>query len=740
MKQILILAIINSSKMKKIYTLLAVFMCAFNFAGAQYANQQAFYNNLPQAKYTNPGILPDYNGYLSIPALSGYGVTLSNSGFAFNDLFHDGNLSPNNLLSSMQNKNLLTISSAVDVIGFGLKFGKNFITLNVTPKTDVNLGYSKSVFDFLINGNGNYIGQSISLDGFSFDVSSYVETGIGYTREINDKLSAGARVKLLSGLGNIHGDFDGISLYTDPNDYSLTASSNFAINAYGTFFADSELAQQMGNPPYFNPNNLGLGLDLGVNYQFSDNIQIFGSIVDLGYLKWSEYGETLYNDGASFKFDGLPLDELLGSEDDTNDGSSFSDDLMDSLSSTFNLQRSQISYTTGLKTQIYAGASYSFTDYVVFQGMLHGRVFNNKFYPMYMFSGGINLKRWLSAKLTYSGINKTYNNIGAGVVLHAGAFQLYAMMDNLYGLTQIDHTRNLAGSFGVNFTFKDKDDKKIKKAKGKKKKAENKKDKAKDKKKKAENKKDKAEDKKEKAEDKKEKAEDKKEKAEGKKDKAEDKKEKAENNKEVKVANTKEKQLNSEAKKEKLEAKEIKQETKAINKKEKELKSDAKDVKSEAKEIKEETKAINKKEKELKSDAKDVKSEAKEIKKEAKAINEKERELKSEAKDVKSEAKEIEKETKAINEKEKELKSQAKDAKSYAKEIKEETKAVEKKKNEVVTESNPNIQYSEIAEKDSLVKVQSHDVEFLKDSVPAMATDSVGVRDSLKLELKGGGL
>ena len=698
--------------MKKIYTLLAVFMCAFNFAGAQYANQQAFYNNLPQAKYTNPGILPDYNGYLSIPALSGYGVTLSNSGFAFNDLFHDGNLSPNNLLSSMQNKNLLTISSVVDVIGFGLKFGKNFITLNVTPKTDVNLGYSKSVFDFLINGNGNYIGQSISLDGFSFDVSSYVETGIGYTREINDKLSAGARVKLLSGLGNIHGDFDGISLYTDPNDYSLTASSNFAINAYGTFFADSELAQQMGNPPYFNPNNLGLGLDLGVNYQFSDNIQIFGSIVDLGYLKWSEYGETLYNDGASFKFDGLPLDELLGSEDDTNDGSSFSDDLMDSLSSTFNLQRSQISYTTGLKTQIYAGASYSFTDYVVFQGMLHGRVFNNKFYPMYMFSGGINLKRWLSAKLTYSGINKTYNNIGAGVVLHAGAFQLYAMMDNLYGLTQIDHTRNLAGSFGVNFTFKDKDDKKIKKAKGKKKKAENKKDKAKDKKKKAENK----------------------------KDKAEDKKEKAENNKEVKVANTKEKQLNSDAKDVKSEAKEIKEETKAINKKEKELKSDAKDVKSEAKEIEKETKAINEKEKELKSDAKDVKSEAKEIKKEAKDINEKERELKSEAKDVKSEAKEIEKVTKAINEKEKELKSEAKDAKSYAKEIKEETKAVEKKKNEVATESNPNIQYSEIAEKDSLVKVQSHDVEFLKDSVPAMATDSVGVRDSLKLELKGGGL
>ncbi len=688
--------------MKKIYILLTVFLCAFNFGKAQYANQQAFYNNLPQAKYTNPGIMPDYNGYFSIPALSGYGVTLSNSGFAFNDLFYEGKLSPNSLLSSMQNKNAFNISSAVDVIGIGLKFGKNFIALNITPKTDFTLDYSKSVFDFLINGNGKYIGQSIALDGFSFDVSSYLETGIGYTREINDKLSAGARVKLLSGLGNVNGDFDGISLHTDPDDYTLTASSNFAINAYGTFFGDDELAKQMGDPPYFNPNNLGFGIDLGVNYQLSDNIKIFGSIVDLGYLKWSEYGETLYNDGVSFKFDGLTFDEFFNSEENNNDGSNFSDDLIDTLMSTFNLQRSQISYTTRLKSQIYAGASFNFTDYIVFQGMLHGRVFNNKLYPMYMFSGGINLKRWLSAKLTYSGINKTYNNIGAGVILHAGAFQLYAMMDNIYGLTQIDYTKNLSGSFGVNFTFKDKDDEKVKKSKGKKKKAENKKEKA-------ENKKERAKNKKEKAENKKERAKNKKEKAENKKEKAENKREKAEENNTAKQFNAKKEELKSVISKENYEAREVRNETRAINEQKKNLRSEAKELKSEAKEIK----------------------------KEAKAINDKERELKSQVKNVKSEAKEIKDESKAINEQKKELKSEAKAFEPDTKKIKDETKTFE---NKVISESKLNIQYSEIAEKDSIVKVKSLDVELLKDSVPAMAIDTIGVRDSLKLELKDGGL
>ncbi len=697
---------INSSKMKKIYTVLTVFLCAFNFVEAQYANQQTLYNSLPQARYTNPGIMPEYNGYIGIPVLSGYGITVSNSGFAFNDLFQDGKINPYNLLTSIQDKNLLHFSSALDAVALGLKFGKNFVALNVTPKTDFNLGYSKSIFDFILNGNADYINNEISLDGFSFDISAYVETGLSYTREINDKLSAGGRLKLLSGLANINGDFDGVSLYTDPDDYSLTATSDFSINAYGTFFADSELADQMGNPSFFNPDNFGLGFDLGVNYQFSEKLQFFGSIVDLGYLKWSEYGETLYNDGASFKFEGFLLEDFLETgNNSSNDNSNFTDDLLDTLNSTFNLQRSQITYTTRLKTKIYAGASYDLNDYVGLQGMLYGRIFNNRLYPVYMFSGGVDIKKWLTAKLTYSGANRTYDNIGAGLVLHAGAFQLYAMMDNIYGLTQIDHTRNLAASFGLNFTFKDNDDRKIKKAKGKKKKAENKKDKAKDKKKKAEKKKEKAEDKKE---------------------KAEDKKEKAENTKKVKAVNANEKELRSAAKKEKSEAKEIKKEAKVINEQEKEMKSEAKDVKSQAKEIKKEARAINEKEKE--------------IKKEARAINEKEKEMKSEVKDVKLEAKEIKKEAKAINKQEKEIKSEAKDVKSEAKEIGEETKSPEKKKNEDVAESTPKIPYSEIAEKDSLVKVQSHEVQLLKDSVPTMVIDTVGIRDSLKLEPRGGGL
>lgn len=750
--------------MKKTHILLAIILFSFRLAEAQYAYQQTLYNNVPQAKYTNTGIMPEFKGYFSIPLLSGWGLTASNSGFSFNDLFKDGNLSTESFLNTIKDKNLFKIGNSLDVIAFGFKVGKNFISFNVSPKTDINLGYNKSVFDFILNGNASYIGKSISLDGFSLDASAYIETGLGYTREINEKLSVGGRLKLLSGLGNLNADFNGVSLFTDSNDYSLTATSNFSVNAYGTFFGDNEIAESLGNPSYFNSKNLGLGIDIGASYQFSEKLNFFGNIVDLGYLNWSEYGETLYNDGVPFKFEGLPADELIGSDNNSD----LVGDLLDTLNSTFNLKRSQLSYRTALKTKLYAGASYNLTDFITFQSMLHGRIYNKRLYPMYMFSGGINLKKWLTAKLTYSGTNKTYDNVGAGLVLNAGAFQLYAMLDNIYGLSQIDYTRNLAGSFGFNIVFHEKEDKKLNREKSKKSNSENKKEKAEKNKEKVDNKKKKVEQRKEKAEDSKEKAEKKKEKAEKKKEKAEKNIEKdSENNtvqKKKETANqvkARQKSLNAAARKIEKEEKELKKEIKLEKEKEKELRSEAKEIKDEVKELKKETKEIKAKAKELKSASKESDADAKEVKNEIKAIKDQEKELKSSIKDEKADAKEVKKEIKTVKAQEKELKSAVKEEKNKASQIKNEMKELELKhdnskseakftkenskvldnnKKELIFEPTSEIPYSEIIKKDSVVKIESNEVKLFKDSIPAMVLDSIGVADSLKLQPKDGGL
>lgn len=589
---------------KNLILITLVVLSALGMKG-QYANQQALYFGLPQAKYLNPGVFPEYDGYFSLPALSGWGVTGSNSGFSWNDMFETGNLQLERLVPLLNEKNFLNVGLGFDAFGLGFKSGKNFFSFNLTPKVDVNFGYNKSVFDFLTNGNGNYIGESISLDGFGFDISAYTEAGIGYTREVTEDLSIGGRAKLLLGIANLNGNFDGISLYTDPDDYSLTATSEFAINSYGAFLINDSISDVLGNPSVVNFSNIGLGLDLGANYQLNDKINVFASLVDLGFMKWADNGESLYNDGASFTFDGIPFQELLGSDESgSEEESGFFNDLGDSLSNTFELQRSKQDYTTRLKTRFFAGASYELNKYFDGQAMLHGRVFNGRIYPMYMLGGSFHLKKWLTTKLTYSGANGTFDNIGAGLVLHLGAFQIYGMLDNAIGLTAVDYQKFLNGSFGINFTFKS-DDKALKKAKNKKAKAQKKKDKIEKSKKLSEDEKKKEIEKQEKIitdqekvlkkaeskklkEEKKEKVEEKKEKAEEKQERAEEKKENAEE-KQEKVEEKKEK---AEGRQEKEEKKEIQSEMKEIKQETKELKQEQRDLEKETKELKQETKVI----------------------------------------------------------------------------------------------------------------------------------------------------
>ena len=564
----------TKSKMRYIYiALVAVSVFFVKPSKAQYAEQQVLYKNLPQARYINPGIFPENTGYFTFPGLSGYGITATNSGFAFKDLFDANGLSPNNLLSTLKNKNYLNVGFVNDIIGFGFRVKKNAFSFNISPKLDVNLGYNKSLFDFLINGNASYLGKDISLDGFGFDASAYLETGIGYSREVNEKLDVGGRIKVLLGAANINGDFDGINLTTNEDDYSLTASSQFSVNAYGTFYVDDDIKDSLGNPPLVNTGNLGLGIDLGGTYKVSDELSVFASIVDLGYLKWADYGETYYNDGSSFSFDGIPYNELMG--DDSGD-SDYLENLGDTLMEEFKLSRNQISYRTQLKTKLYIGADYKLNKYFDGQGMLFGRFYKGKLYPMYMLAGSFHLKKWLTTKITYAGVNGSYNNIGAGLVLHTGAFQLYVMMDNISGLAAVDYARYMSGSFGINFTFKGKE--------GKIDKNEKKGKKAKDKKDKAEKSKDKAEDKKEKSKEEQKKAKENKEKAS-----------KAKTDAQVKKAKAEEKQAKDVEKSAKSENKKIKVQTQKIKADEKQLNEETKAVKKEIKEIRSSSKSASRK-------------------------------------------------------------------------------------------------------------------------------------------------
>lgn len=443
--------------------LLIILITASLSLSAQYPSIQGLFNNVPQSKYYNAGHFPtDYKGYFGFPLLTNISTTASNSGFAMKDIYKDGNIDLDQLVNTIDDKNLLNVGFGIDVIGFGFSVKDNYFSFNITPKVDFNFGYNKNLLGFIIEGNGGSIGKELSFDGTGFDISAYTEIGFGYTRKVNDKLSAGGRMKILLGVANLSGNFDGVSIYTDPDDFSITANSTFSINMYGSHLANDSLATAWG-ASNVNFNNLGLGVDFGASYTLNDQLTVFANVVDLGFLSWKDFGERLYNDGASFTYDGLAFDELMSDDEgDSNDPEEEEDGyferLSDSLSETFSLEKERLSYTTSLKTKVFLGGNYKFNKYFNADGLLYGRFYAGKLYTSAQVGLGVQLGKWFNLKGSYGITNGTYDNLGAGVVFTLGGFQLYTMFDNLYGVSRLDYTRNLTASFGINFLIKGDDD------------------------------------------------------------------------------------------------------------------------------------------------------------------------------------------------------------------------------------------------------------------------------------------
>lgn len=431
---------------------LAIILLVSGSLYAQYPTQLIVLKDVPQARYYDAGYFPKYSSNFGIPVLSNITVTASSSGFAMKDFFETKNrIGFSGLIAGLENKNYLNVGTGIDLFTLGFKIKKNYFSFNVTPKVDFNLGYNKNLFKFLIEGNGGFVGQTISFDGTGFDISAYNEFGLGFSREINEKLSVGGRLKVLLGIANLSGDFDEVSLHTANDDFEITASSTFSINQYGNHLMNDSLADAWGAAAV-NPSNLGFGVDFGGSYNLSEKLNVFASVIDLGYLSWKDYGQRSYNDGASFSFGGVPYSSS-SSSDSSQEESSYFEELSDSLQNVFSLKEERVSYTTALKTKVFIGANYKLNKYFDADAVAYGRFFGKKFYPSLMLGVGANLGSWFRLKLSYAATNKSYDNFGAGVVLNLGAFQIYTAVDNLYGLTQVDYAKNLSGSFGINFVI-----------------------------------------------------------------------------------------------------------------------------------------------------------------------------------------------------------------------------------------------------------------------------------------------
>ncbi len=416
--------------MKYLFTLITFFI-GFSAVNAQQELTLHLMKDVFQSTHTNPAFRARTRG--SVTFLSSYHSSLRNTGFTYDQLITrnikdeggERTLSYEDMYNNLKlkGKDHMYTGVSFDVFALSLKIGKNRFSLNATEHIQSRVGYGSGLFQLL--AEGNIPGETISFNNYNVYATQYHEIGLGFNRSfMEDKLVVGTRLKLLYGLMNVTTKrFDAqFTTGSEAEMYEISTVADVEIQTAGTAMGDDDFV----NNYLLNRNNTGFGIDLGATYKFDDKLSFSASILNLGAINWKSDVRT-YTTQGEYAFKGIETDNLFSDE-----GFNFNpEELLDSLKSTFEVEEDTIStYKTSLPVQSYLTAYYSLGTFTTASATLYTGFMGGNSYAAMALGIQQQVGRWFNVTGTYSVQGRSFGNIGVGLGIKTGGFQLYMVTDN----------------------------------------------------------------------------------------------------------------------------------------------------------------------------------------------------------------------------------------------------------------------------------------------------------------------
>jgi hypothetical protein len=481
--------------MRKITIFIFVLVLQFQVFG-QYENTTYYLNRLPQSSNANPASNPEcsfYIGGILIPfagqILPPMGIQL-NTPLSISDLVYPGDgfmadslVTPwhptqadyiDRFYKKIKKRNYFTQEFDLDILNVGFRIKRNFFTLQLTEKERMQFVLPGDFFSLITRGNGAV--RDANFSGLGIDFSYYHQLALGYNREFGKSLKVGVKAKVLFGVlnlsmsqsemyvktANITNEIDVDVNYNVNTNIPLENLSELNNKGFNEAFDDVKLKDvDVSDPSQLKKyllftDNRGFAIDLGVHYKINDDYSVHASIVDLGYIKWTDESSN-FNLQANYNFSGLVLDgRSLESLSDigNGEGGSFSlDSIIKGVGDSTKVEALNGSYTTRLEPRLFFGGQYHLSSKTSL-GLLARLDVRDKTWGQ-AYTASINWKifRYGVLGLSYSGINGRYNNFGLAYTLRIGAWQMYMASDNMSAALFPMFARHVSLRFGTNLIF-----------------------------------------------------------------------------------------------------------------------------------------------------------------------------------------------------------------------------------------------------------------------------------------------
>ena len=404
-----------------------------------------------QSSYINPTVIPEHTFSLGLPGMSSVYFQAITNGFLpvnFIDFRHDSAIIvPSKFLGELQKGNLIDANTKIDIFHMRIKVRNGYYWVGARTNMEVSMMYPKELISLPLEGNVPYIGKNMDFSDLKLNATLYNEYSFGMAKELN-RWIFGGRISLLQGLTNVQFDPKSFNIVVDSATYKIVGNANASLNTAG-------IPKNGAGDPSFdhvqevkyitdyltNFKNRGFALSGGVTYKLDDRTNFTFAFSDLGYINWKDSVTNYTLNGQST----LPLD-IISTFLNKKDIS------LDTIMDEFNRDTLTKEYRTYLHPKYLLSASYKpfrrTSLYLTASG-----VYNKKLYPAYTFgiSQGVGRFFNLMANLSYN--QRTFRNLGFGLVIKPGPFQIYVIADNIYPAISPLYITNANIRVGLNFVF-----------------------------------------------------------------------------------------------------------------------------------------------------------------------------------------------------------------------------------------------------------------------------------------------
>ena len=417
---------------------------------SQQINSLYFIENVPVRHMLNPAFQPYDDFYISLPIIGFSQFNIGNNSVTFKDIIYKQNgqtvtflhdrAGTDKFYNALNQNTVIRTDLQTNILSFGFKANSICWNFSLNEKFEGMIGVPKDFFQLLLFGTPQILNNSYNLTTLQSDFTLYTEAAFGFSKQLNDRLTLGAKVKMLVGSANLSNTNSGINLNAGLDKLSLVGQGSInessPVQVNFPNFQSLIFIAPTGTSNWLKPSGFGAGIDVGVDYRLTKKINISAAILDLGFINWTKNVRNI-NYGFDYKFDGLgqfSSNQNISTLKDIYNHFLVSNSLIDSVTNAFNqsvtVTQSTNSYLTGTTAKLNLGFEYKMLNDKLSAGLLsRTQLFKKTITEEVTTSVNVRPAKWFNATLSYSVMNGNGSSVGAGIGLTTGIFQWFVSAD-----------------------------------------------------------------------------------------------------------------------------------------------------------------------------------------------------------------------------------------------------------------------------------------------------------------------